>query len=474
MNRKIGRFMEYCRKYTNLTAMQVELLKRVSVSFPFAADLAHAQLKLYVQTAAADQFLLLAQEQPHTVFIQGDAAPEGSLISCQEEPLIAYTFKNGKPVSGKREWNWGTSLDMYTFPIHDNAKVIAVVSLESDTETTGMDGYAQLLKTARLIMINARKDIEEDMYRSMSSSDGIIITDKYNRIIFANIAAVRIYKVLGVANLIGCHLFDRQLTVHIRKETVVVDRPYEKEIEAGSMILVQRNVPITAGGSLLCRVFVVADVTELRKKDKEILIKSAVIQEIHHRVKNNLQTIASLLRLQARRSRAPEVKAALQESVNRILSISVVHEFLSQQDGEHIDVVEVTKNILQLVTQNMVDEDFSLTTRFSGGGLILPSRQASNLALIVNELVLNSLEHGFSGRDTGLIGLDIHRDAAGCMLDLFDDGIGLPADFDIKKTKSLGLQIVRTLVEDDMGGTFCMQNAGGTHAVIKLPFQEEM
>ena len=240
------------------------------------------------------------------------------------------------------------------------------------------------------------------------------------------------------------------------------------------MILVQRNVPITAGGSLLCRVFVVADVTELRKKDKEILIKSAVIQEIHHRVKNNLQTIASLLRLQARRSRAPEVKAALQESVNRILSISVVHEFLSQQDGEHIDVVEVTKNILQLVTQNMVDEDFSLTTRFSGGGLILPSRQASNLALIVNELVLNSLEHGFSGRDTGLIGLDIHRDAAGCMLDLFDDGIGLPADFDIKKTKSLGLQIVRTLVEDDMGGTFCMQNAGGTHAVIKLPFQEEM
>ena len=108
MNRKIGRFMEYCRKYTNLTAMQVELLKRVSVSFPFAADLAHAQLKLYVQTAAADQFLLLAQEQPHTVFIQGDAAPEGSLISCQEEPLIAYTFKNGKPVSNAPNSNLPT------------------------------------------------------------------------------------------------------------------------------------------------------------------------------------------------------------------------------------------------------------------------------------------------------------------------------------------------------------------------------
>ena len=99
-------------------------------------------------------------------------------------------------------------------------------------------------------------------------------------------------------------------------------------------------------GNLVTRIIILSDITEIRKKDKELMIKSAVIQEIHHRVKNNLQTIASLLRLQSRRSNSPEVKEALRESINRILSISVVHEFLSQQGEENIDVVEVTTNIL--------------------------------------------------------------------------------------------------------------------------------
>ena len=175
------------------------------------------------------------------------------------------------------------------------------------------------------------------MYRAISSRDGIIITDKNERIIFANMVASRIYHVLGVSNLLGCHLFDRQLTLHIRKETILPRCPYEKEIEVGNLVLIRRDIPINEAGNLLTRIVILSDVTEIRKKDKELKIKSAVIQEIHHRVKNNLQTIASLLRLQARRSNSMEVKEALKESVNRILSISVVHEFLSQQGDENIN-----------------------------------------------------------------------------------------------------------------------------------------
>ena len=127
----------------------------------------------------------------------------------------------------------------------------------------------------------------------------------------------------------------------------------------GNLVLIRRDIPINEAGNLLTRIVILSDVTEIRKKDKELKIKSAVIQEIHHRVKNNLQTIASLLRLQARRSNSMEVKEALKESVNRILSISVVHEFLSQQGDENIDVMEVTKNILQLIQQNMLDSHFN-------------------------------------------------------------------------------------------------------------------
>jgi len=151
------------------------------------------------------------------------------------------------------------------------------------------------------------------------------------------------------------------------------------------------------------------------------------------------------------------------------LSISVVHEFLSQQDAECINVIEVTKNILQLIQQNMLDADFELKTVFLGPSIILPSLQASNLALIVNELILNSVEHAFSERTKGLIGLAIEERSDAYVLDLFDDGPGLPEHFDPFKAKSLGLQIVRTLVEDDMNGCFELYNANGTHAKITIP-----
>lgn len=471
----MGSLGEFCRKYTGLTAMQCELLKRISVCLPFIADLAHAQVSLLAAARQpAGRFVVLAHEKPHTVFHPAEFAAPGTLVAQVEEPLAARTLHTGKPLKGKREWELGnTSLDMYTFAIHDGAEVIAVVSIETDSANLRLDGYTQLLETARLILINARKALDRDMYRPISSSDGIIITDQFNRIVFANVAAIRIYRVLGVGSLVGCHLFDRQLTMHVTKETIAPHRPYEKELEAGGLILVQRNIPIMEGGNLLRRVVVIEDVTEVRKKDKELLVKSAVIQEIHHRVKNNLQTIASLLRLQSRRSKSPEVKAALKESVNRILSISVVHEFLSQQDAERIDVLEVTRNILNLVAQNMLPPDFQLERRFTGPDIILPSEQASNLALIVNELILNSIEHAFAGRTHGLIGLAVSNTEAVYAFDLYDDGNGLPAGFDVCRSKSLGLQIVRTLIEGDMGGTFTLESDHGTHARITLPRHKE-
>ena len=143
----------------------------------------------------------------------------------------------------------------------------------------------------------------------------------------------------------------------------------------------------------------------------------------------------------------------------------------TQQDAERIDVVEVTRNVLKLVAQNMLDPAFRLETRFTGPAIILPSQQASNLALIVNELILNSIEHAFEGRQSGLIGLDIKRTDTQYILDLYDDGAGLPEGFDLHKAKSLGLQIVRTLIEDDMGGSLQLVCQKGTHAWITLPRQ---
>ena len=131
--------------------MQCELLKRISVCLPFIADLAHAQVSLLAAARQpAGRFVVLAHEKPHTVFHPAEFAAPGTLVAQVEEPLAARTLHTGKPLKGKREWELGnTSLDMYTFAIHDGAEVIAVVSIETDSANLRLDGYTQLLETAR-------------------------------------------------------------------------------------------------------------------------------------------------------------------------------------------------------------------------------------------------------------------------------------------------------------------------------------
>ena len=462
-----------CRQYTALTAMQVELLKRMDHCLPFIADFAHGHLLLYVPTKDKKKFLVLRHYQPHTFFSQIELAQAGELRSVIEEPLIARTMDTGKHIHGKREWQMGQLLDMYTYAVVAGNEIVAVISLETSSGYASANTYEHLLETAQLLMLHARKGVNPEEFRPLSPGTGIVIADRNNRIVYANMSAKRIYRSLGIIHLVGCRLPDRELSSMLHKETIDSSRPFEKELQIGNFVLVQRDIKLEEAGIQQRRIMLLADVSELRKKEREIKIKSAVIQEIHHRVKNNLQTIASLLRLQARRSKVPEVKAALNESTNRILSMSVVHEFLSQQDREEIRVVEVTKEIIQKVTPNMLVADFQLSTEFQGPELILPSRNASNLAVIINELVLNAIEHGFAGRTEGTIGLVTQETDQGYILELYDDGWGIPESFDLNACKSLGLQIIRTLVRDDMEGSFELFNQQGTHARLTIPRSPE-
>ncbi|HEY3424388.1 MAG TPA: histidine kinase N-terminal domain-containing protein, partial [Negativicutes bacterium] len=437
-------------------------------------DLAHAQITVYAKTRSGNFLVIAAQVEPNTSFIQHKPNLLGATVSASEEPLIWRTLMTGEPIFGQREWALGMWVEMQTYPVRDaGGNIIAVMSFESTSEEARAEGHNILVETARILLTSVAISDKNKVYRPLAASDGIIVIDRQGQVIFANSAAESIYKVLGVGRIIGRRIHDRLVNMQLAQKVIIEQEPREIELEAGNIILVQRAIPLIQAGQTVRTVVIMADVTELKKKEKELLIKSAVIQEIHHRVKNNLQTIASLLRLQARRTGSTEVKAALRESVNRILSISVVHEFLSQQDAEFIDVAEVAKNILDLVIQNMLEPDFNLQTVFNGRTVILPSEQASSLALVMNELIQNSIEHGFIGRREGLIGIDITTLKDAYQIDIYDNGIGMPADFDQQASRSLGLQIVRTLIENDLGGSFRQYVSGGTHAAITIPRVEE-
>ncbi len=194
-----------------------------------------------------------------------------------------------------------------------------------------------------------------------------------------------------------------------------------------------------------------------------------LIREMHHRIKNNLQTVAMLLRIQMAEEENRSVRRSFQEAINRILSIAAVHEFLSSQGFHQVDILALVEKLSSLLTENMKVPGQDITVKVQGLHLFLPARPATALALAVNELLQNALEHAFIGREQGTISVTVGRSGDRFSVEVADDGVG----FSEPETKqTLGLQIVRTLVEEDLKGSFTIERGDegwGTRAFIEAP-----
>jgi two-component sensor histidine kinase len=208
----------------------------------------------------------------------------------------------------------------------------------------------------------------------------------------------------------------------------------------------------------------------LRSRDRALLSKDATIREIHHRVKNNLQTVAALLRLQSRRTANVEARQALQESVRRVASIAMVHETLSMSLDERVDIDEVVDKVLAMVAE-VSGQESQVVVRREGAFGILAAELATPLVMVLTELVQNALEHAFEPGSSGEVVLRAERSAGSLEVVVSDDGRGLPADFSLAGAERLGLQIVRTLVGSELRGSLDLQRGSphGTVAVLSLP-----
>jgi two-component sensor histidine kinase len=213
----------------------------------------------------------------------------------------------------------------------------------------------------------------------------------------------------------------------------------------------------------------VRDFTEERLREQELRVKTAMMQEVHHRVKNNLQTIAALLRMQVRRMSGEAARSAVEEAIGRILSVAVIHEFLSNQDSRVINIKEVSNRIVTQIRQEMLAPDRKIWFELEGPPIFLPARQATACALVINELLQNAVEHGFKEGSVGHVRLTLQDEGDTVVVRVRDDGSGLPEDFKIEQADSLGLQIVQTLVREDLKGNIELRNGEGAEAIITFP-----
>ena len=211
-----------------------------------------------------------------------------------------------------------------------------------------------------------------------------------------------------------------------------------------------------------------ANQTALAIENARLVINTAVVREMHHRVKNNLQTIAMLLRLQMSASRNLLAEDVLAETINRILSIAAVHETLSEQGLRVVDVKNVLERVVRSIGETMLTAGQSITITVSGDCPVLPSREATSLALATSELVQNAMKHAFTGRVSGKILVQLQYSAGECVVIVDDDGVGNLRTQGA--SRGLGLQIVETLVNDDLKGRFeFITSPAGTKAIIRFP-----
>jgi two-component sensor histidine kinase len=308
--------------------------------------------------------------------------------------------------------------------------------------------------------------------------DGLIRIDVNGTVSYASPNARSAFSRMGWANeLEGYSLGEIAETVAREKsdaqeEALVTSlsgralRRVEVENVGGVIDLIV--LPILAGNDRIGAIVLLNNVTELRRRERQLVTKDATIREIHHRVKNNLQTVSALLRLQARRIDDPGASQALNEAVRRIASIALVHETLSSSADSSVAFDEVLDRLVSHALE-LTPRMSSLNISRAGQMGVLESRIATPLALVITELIYNALEHGLESQGSRL-DINIKRDAKNVSVTIADDGVGLPDGFSLAESSNLGLQIVRTLTENELRGTLTLiSDEIETRAVLVFP-----
>jgi two-component system, sensor histidine kinase PdtaS len=483
--------VDLVRRHTTLADDDLDWLRLLVGEWQLLADLSFADLLLWVRTADSPGFVLVAQIRPVTAQTAYVVDLVGQVIADGKRVLVDRAWREGRICrEGDPEWTEGIPVREETIPVRHGDRVIAVVARHTNLATVRTPSRLELTYLASAADL-ARMVAEGrfpfpagqvDSDSSPRAGDGLLRLDAEGRVIYASPNAVSAYRRLGLAgDVVGIHL--GETTAKLAPVGGLVDEPIswlvgglsgreaDLEVEAGGVALRLRTIPLLPGGERVGTLVLLRDVTELRRRERALLSKDATIREIHHRVKNNLQTVAALLRLQARRLDLPEARTALEEAVRRVRAIALVHDTLSHTLDGPIDFDPVADRLIAMVGEVSAAESGSLPRRFGSFGL-LPAGLATPLSMVLTELLQNALEHGLRGR-SGVVEVSTRRLENELEIVVADDGEGLPIGFSLSASPRLGLQIVRTLVEGDLHGQLeiAPRPGGGTLATLRIPVQ---
>ena len=498
----------------DLDEEQLAHLQRLLGTWGILADLSFSDLVLMAPLPddpddphpVGRQLVILGQMRPSNSSTVVEHDLVGQTVDGDAWPLAIAAMESGEPVRGELAPDAiGEPVRLHCIPVRCQGTIVAVLARMSagtgrrpgHLERTYRDVFNRF---ATMLTQGTYPFAGEDVASEEAPrvGDGVVLVDEEGRVRYASPNATNALHRMGMYSQIeGRRLTDLGIEESAIEWALASAMPVVEEVERRPDVTVLLHcVPLLADGQVTGCLVLLRDVTDVRRLDRLLLSKDAAIREVHHRVKNNLQTISALLRLQARRLPPGGGRVALFEAERRIRSIAIVHEILSRDPGDQVPFDEIVESLIRMAQDSVVAQRLTFTVDGALGEV--PADVATPLAVVLAELVQNAIEHAFADGDVatgdaagapdgagsgepmaGTVVIRLRNDGHTLRVDVTDDGRGLPEGFDFDRTESLGLSIVRDLVRSQLEGTIAMvrreeaePGTVGTRVAIELPVQE--
>ena len=469
---------------TSLAGRELLHVERLVASWEPLADLSFSDMLLLAPIVGEEghRFVVLAQVRPVTGQTTYPQDLVGTVVDEVERPLLARCWRSGAIVKGDTTTiGFKDRVRVQAIPVRHAGRLIGLATREEamtlarrsgELERTYFDVFDSF---ARMMSDGAFPfDVDEiEMEGAPRVGDGVIVIDGATRVRFASPNAVSSLHRMGIhayarTQRLGEIGFDDAAA----RSAMLLHLPVAEEIERGDVSVLVRVLPMIDAGEAAGALILVRDVSDLRRRDRMLLSKDATIREIHHRVKNNLQTIASLLRLQGRRLRSSEARAAIAESERRIRSIAIVHETLSREAGDVVAFNDIVRPLARLVEETASSPEHVIRFKVEGDAGELPGEVATPLAVVLNELMQNAVDHAFPvNAPDARVEVVLERADDHVEVEVRDNGAGLPDQFTLDGSRGLGLSIVQTLVTSELQGSIEMHEDGGTSVRVRVPVE---
>ncbi|MBC7326952.1 histidine kinase N-terminal domain-containing protein [bacterium] len=436
-----------------------EFIEDIELALPLLADIAHSEI-LLLKLREGKEMEVIAHSKPSTAPFIYRRSRMGELISPDVDSLPFLAYQKGRLVKGMEgEMVRGIPVWRWASPLYYEGKLIGILEVEQNLLQRRMrSSPAKILRQIAILLNRTffRGQFDEKvLIQILKQGDGKVLR-KDGKIIYADERARAIYRKLGIRSPSRRQFVEEELEGAIKLTSRSKGIYNEQEIQFGSTIILKREAELLDSYSLS----ILCDISLLRRRMQEKMLRSEVIQEMHHHIKNILQTIMSMLRMQMRRLNDEVARSALEDAINRLSSIATVHDLLSEEGIAGVDFRELAERITQSAKRAAGKPEVNV--HLEGLSPLFPPQVVSLIGLILNELVQNAFHHAFE--DGGNLWVKLEEKDDKLVLEVVDDGVGFKEDIPF----GLGLSIVKGLAEE-LGGRFEIEGGRGTRARVLLP-----